>query len=179
MARRLSDEKWLEIKTRYQLGHVIRAIARDYDITDGAIRARAKSESWIKLSSDKIEDIKLESLHKDFNGYINVDIEKLKLIKDIFQLQSEQKKIQFVKVANKRGIREKTALTTIEQLLGVKLIRQFQVGGFKIDGYDVENKIAYEIDEEQHNNKKHSQHDILRQEFIEKQLQCKFVRIRV
>lgn len=71
------------------------------------------------------------------------------------------------------------AIDTIEQLLGIKLIRQFQVGGFRIDGYDADNKVAYEIDEEQHNSKKHSQHDVLRQKFIEEQLQCKFVRIKV
>jgi very-short-patch-repair endonuclease len=71
------------------------------------------------------------------------------------------------------------SLDTIEQLLGIKLIRQFQVGGFRIDGYDADNKVAYEIDEEQHNSKKHSQHDVLRQKFIEEQLQCKFVRIKV
>ena len=71
------------------------------------------------------------------------------------------------------------AIDTIEQLLGIKLIRQFQVGGFRIDGYDADNKIAYEIDEQQHSTKRHSQHDVLRQKFIETQLGCTFKRIKV
>lgn len=40
-------------------------------------------------------------------------------------------------------------------------------------------KSAYEIDEEQHNSKKHSQADVLRQQFIEQQLGCTFKRIKV
>ena len=78
------------------------------------------------------------------------------------------------------GIREKTALTTIEQLQGVKLIRQYPVlGKYRIDSYDPVNNIAYEIDEEQHFTKKHMEADRIREEEIKEALGCKFVRIRV
>ena len=46
MAKHLSEKIWFEIKTRYQMGDPIRAIARDYNITDGAIHHRIKKEQW-------------------------------------------------------------------------------------------------------------------------------------
>ncbi|WWQ70510.1 hypothetical protein mEp044_12 [Escherichia phage mEp044] len=78
------------------------------------------------------------------------------------------------------GIREKTALTTIEQLQGVKLIRQYPVlGKYRIDGYDPVNNIAYEIDEEQHFTPQHTEADRIREKEISAVLGCKFVRIIV
>lgn len=177
---KLTDKQWLEIKTKYSLNIPLRKIADDYNTSASTISRKANAENWEILSQDKISQAKNIELHQEFNQYINTDIEKLKIIRDIFTAQSLMKNTQIITFKeSKKGIREKAALDTIEQLLGIKLIRQFTVGGFRIDGYDVDNKIAYEIDEEQHNNKKHSQHDILRQKFIEEQLQCKFVRIKV
>lgn len=78
------------------------------------------------------------------------------------------------------GIREKTALNTIEQLLGVRLIRQYRVlGKYRIDGYDPVNNVAYEIDEEQHFTPNHMEADRIREKDISSVLGCKFVRIRV
>lgn len=80
----------------------------------------------------------------------------------------------------KNGIREKAALDTIEQLLGVKLKRQYRVlGKYKIDGYDPVNNVAYEIDEEQHFTPQHIQADRVREKEIFNELGCKFVRIKV
>lgn len=72
---------------------------------------------------------------------------------------------------------EETALSTIEQILGVNLVRQFSVGNYRIDGYDVINKIAYEVDEQYHKNRKPK--DLNRQREIEEILGCTFVRIAV
>jgi phage anti-repressor protein len=52
---------------------------------------------------------------------------------------------------------EEVALTTIEQVLGVKLQRQFRVynengNWYSIDGYCAETNVAYEIDERHHKN---------------------------
>lgn len=80
----------------------------------------------------------------------------------------------------KNGIREKAALDTIEQLLGVELKRQYRVlGKYRIDGYDPINNIAYEVDEEQHFTPQHKEADCLREEEIKVELGCKFVRIKV
>ncbi|EGO4170445.1 TPA: Rha family transcriptional regulator [Escherichia coli] len=73
--------------------------------------------------------------------------------------------------------REKVALDTIEQLLNVKLKRQYKVLNYRIDGYDDVNNIAYEIDEGHHANQVVD--DMIRQRRIENELGCKFVRIKV
>lgn len=80
----------------------------------------------------------------------------------------------------KNGIREKAALDTIEQLLGIKLVRQYSVlGRYRIDGYDSVNNVAYEIDEEQHFTPQHMDADRIREKNIKDVLGCEFVRIRV
>lgn len=74
---------------------------------------------------------------------------------------------------------EEAALKTIEQLLGVKLIRQYLVLRYRIDGYDKENNIAYEIDEPQHTSVRAMLSDEKREIAIKKVLGCRFVRIRL
>jgi very-short-patch-repair endonuclease len=73
--------------------------------------------------------------------------------------------------------KELAALATIEQLLGVTLHRQYQVGSYRIDGYDKENNVAYEIDEGAH--KYAAGEDAIRERIIKAQLGCRFVRIKV
>ena len=68
---------------------------------------------------------------------------------------------------------ETGALCTIEALTGVKLIRQFTVKHssgkvFYIDGYDKENKIAYEVDEPHH--KYQLEEDARREEMIKEMI---------
>jgi len=72
-------------------------------------------------------------------------------------------------------LQEEAALKTVEQLLGVQLIRQFRCLSYRIDGYDSANNVAYEIDEPEHRHK-HAK-DAERQQKIEAALGCKFVRI--
>lgn len=80
---------------------------------------------------------------------------------------------------NKRSsfMMEEGALCAVEYLLGVKLIRQYLVEGFAVDGYDAENNVAYEIDEPSH--KYQIAEDSERENFIKERLNCKFVRIPV
>lgn len=75
---------------------------------------------------------------------------------------------------------ELIALTTIEQLQGVKLIRQYSVlGKYRIDGYDPVNNIAYEIDEKHHFTPQQIDADRIREREIKAELGCEFVRIRI
>lgn len=60
MAKRLDAKKWLEIKTRYQMGDAIRAIARDYNISDGTIHHKIKKKNWDQKLSSKLLDIQKE-----------------------------------------------------------------------------------------------------------------------
>jgi hypothetical protein len=77
------------------------------------------------------------------------------------------------------GLREKVALDTIEQLLNVKLKRQYKVIDYFIDGYDPVNNIAYEIDELGHNTGSAYKYDKKRADRITKKIGCKFVRINI
>ena len=75
--------------------------------------------------------------------------------------------------------KEKIALSTIEQLLGVKLERQYRVGQYRIDGYDPVNNVAYEIDEDHHTPVSTKKRDENREDFIKSKLGCTFKRIDV
>ena len=74
-------------------------------------------------------------------------------------------------------IREEASLKTIEQLLGISLIRQYKCLNYRIDGYHPETNTAYEIDEPEHKSKE--KQDAERQSRIEAVLGCKFVRIKL
>ena len=74
-------------------------------------------------------------------------------------------------------IREESSLKTIEQLLGISLIRQYKCLNYRIDGYHPETNTAYEIDEPEHRGKE--KQDAERQSRIEAVLGCKFVRIKL
>lgn len=74
-------------------------------------------------------------------------------------------------------IREEASLKTIEQLLGISLIRQYKCLNYRIDGYHPETNTAYEIDEPEHKYKE--KQDAERQSRIEAVLGCKFVRIKL
>jgi very-short-patch-repair endonuclease len=82
------------------------------------------------------------------------------------------------------GERERVALKTIEQTLGVQLTRQYRVNGesgiYFLNGYDEENKVVYEIDEEHHQNPTRSKKDKKRDEEVRAALPgCKIIRINV
>jgi len=200
----IAKELWSKIQSYYETWKNPSEIVRLMDevhvkVDRTSIVKRAKKEEWIRGELQAYPDFDIDEHFASIQekSQDSQDVKSLRLIlaikeqetaKELHKYNSIQalihaKPFQAARVDKhldgKKGLREKSALDTIEQLLGIKLIRQFQVGGFRIDGYDANNKIAYEIDEEQHNTKKHSQADILRQKFIEEQLQCKFVRIKV
>lgn len=71
------------------------------------------------------------------------------------------------------GHNEKQLLDKLEKELNYKIIRQYQVKGYFIDGYIPELNLAIEVDERP----KNRDNDIIRQNIIEKELNCKFLRI--
>ena len=128
-----------------------------------------KMFSDVKLSEDEI----VTSDYKDVTGRtLNEYILSSKLHE---LLLSKYKGLARVPLR----LQEEAALKTIEQLLGVTLIRQHKVLKYRIDGYDPESNTAYEIDEPQHNGKTHQTKDQKRQQEIEAVLGCKFVRIKL
>lgn len=94
------------------------------------------------------------------------------LPKEIYSLILDKYK-GLARVPNR--LQEEASLKTIEQLLGIKLIRQYKVLNYRLDGYDPDTNTAYEIDEPEHRYKLAK--DAERQQKIEAVLGCKFVRI--
>ena len=142
------------------------------------------------ISSKRIAEI-TGRVHRDITRAIRNDHEKYE---ESFYISSQNKKIKIYLVseeyANNRFfnnynayrvmcIAEDAALKTIEQLLNIKLFRQYKVLGFRIDGYDKANNIAYEIDESQHKCKLSIKKDAEREAAIRKELGCTFVRVRI
>ena len=71
------------------------------------------------------------------------------------------------------GRNEKQILDKLEQEMNCKIIRQYKVEGYFVDGYIPELNLVIEIDEIP----KIRDKDIERQKIIEKKLNCKFIRI--
>lgn len=71
------------------------------------------------------------------------------------------------------GHNEKEILDKLEIEFGYRILRQYEVDGYFIDGYILELNLAIEVDEHPKNKEK----DIQRQKFIENKLNCKFIRI--
>lgn len=74
------------------------------------------------------------------------------------------------------GKNEKEILDKLEQELGYRIIRQFEVGGYYVDGYIPEINLVIEVDEKYHDNQKEK--DLKREEFIRAKLGCRFIRIK-
>lgn len=74
---------------------------------------------------------------------------------------------------------EHVALDVIEQILGIKLIRQYRVLNYSVDGYHEETNTVYEIDEEYHSTVAQRMLDSPRQKAIEEELGCTFIRVKV
>jgi hypothetical protein len=72
------------------------------------------------------------------------------------------------------GHNEKAILDKLEQELNQKIIRQYSVEGYFVDGYIPKLNIIIEIDEVP----KNKERDIKRQQIIENKLNCKFIRIK-
>ena len=73
------------------------------------------------------------------------------------------------------GHNEKQILDKLEIELNYKILRQYVVDRFFIDGYIPSLNLAIEIDEKYH--KKFIDNDIIRQKIIEDELGCEFIRI--
>lgn len=74
------------------------------------------------------------------------------------------------------GKNEKQILDKLEIQYGYKILRQYEIEGYFLDGYILELNLAIEIDEDFHENQK--ERDIQRQATIEKALNCTFLRIK-
>ena len=72
------------------------------------------------------------------------------------------------------GHNEKQILDKLEQEIKYKILRQYKVEGYFVDGYIPELNLVIEVDERP----KISVRDIEREKIIKKKLECKFLRIK-
>lgn len=154
----------------------------------------ALSNSQVQtMSSREIADLtgkKLSNVHRDIRTMLNAlkdadSVSKVVTFKDRREYTtaySLPKHLADLLLSKYKGLarvpnrlQEEASLKTIEQLLGIKLIRQYKVLNYRLDGYDPDTNTAYEIDEPEHRYK-HAK-DAERQQKIEAVLGCKFVRI--
>ena len=75
------------------------------------------------------------------------------------------------------GFNEIHILNQLEELFRLKILRQYPVNGYFLDGYIPELNLAIEVDEKSHSNIYRKQKDIQREGFIKQQLNCDFLRI--
>jgi very-short-patch-repair endonuclease len=79
----------------------------------------------------------------------------------------------------REGRHEKQILDDKEKELGIKIIRQFQVLGYYVDGYCKETNTVYEVNEYHHyTSAKKIEADRIRQQAIIDVLHCEFVIIK-
>lgn len=135
--------------------------------------------AWNKgltIKDERVKDniMKMLKTRKKKNNYKH----KLKTIKKM----SKTARNNMIKQMKENGINhpaigknEKYILDEIAKLIGYKIIRQYQSCGYFIDGYIPELNLAIEVDENYHNNQKEK--DIIRQQNIEKELNCNFIRV--
>ena len=72
------------------------------------------------------------------------------------------------------GKHEKQILDELEKKLNYRIIRQYEISGYYLDGYIPEINLVIEVDEKPKNIEK----DIKRENFIKQKLGCKFLRIK-
>ncbi len=91
----------------------------------------------------------------------------------------EEKRLNGLPLMPRIGKHEINVLNHIENKSNIKLIRQYPICGYFLDGYDKVNNVVYEIDEPYHNTQEQVARDKQRQLEIEQELGCQFVRIKV
>jgi hypothetical protein len=102
---------------------------------------------------------------------------------NVLEIESKKHFLDGVLLEHRRmeGGYEKIILDNIEKELNIKLIRQFKVNvgrrNFYVDGYDILNNVAYEIDESYHKYGKYKIFDCIREKKIKDILKCQFIRI--
>ena len=64
---KLTAKQWLDIRTRYEMGDSNNSIAKDYNIPESTIRAKAKSQNWVRKLRAQITNIQ-----KNFQEIANV-----------------------------------------------------------------------------------------------------------
>ena len=136
---------------------------------NGQIGASNRNEYYITLNNSIL------IVERDKSSFYNDNV-----LKWLYSLKQDNTKI--IVRNNKRP--EIKFLDKLEEALkpfNIKGIRQYCLfkGKYRIDYYIESKNIAIEYDEGQHKNKSNVINDKIRQEEIEKELKCKFIRVSI
>lgn len=107
VAKTLSDKDWLTIKTKYEMGEMLRPLSREYGIALGTIQNRIKKEGWERRLVKQVSEIKQNI--KEVGQLTNDDQYEIVTdqLKDILQLQKEVNKyVSHAVKLNLRNIQE-------------------------------------------------------------------------
>lgn len=100
--------------------------------------------------------------------------------KEAFDDYSDYLKPKSEVTIRSRLMYQEGALSAIEQILDIKLDREYNIDNYLVDGYDRVNNVVYEVDEPHHiASKKTIEKDRLREERIKEITGCEFVRIKI
>ena len=77
------------------------------------------------------------------------------------------------------GMFEEVVLENIEKCLGYKILPQYKIAGYYLDGYCPTLKLGIEVDEPHHNNNCRLEREVNRENIIRNMLGCQFLRIDV
>jgi hypothetical protein len=127
---------------------------------------------WLGKSRDKQTNLKISATKKSQNKKHSLESKRNLRIKALKHIEKTGSVAPFV------GKNEKYILDQLEDIYKLKIIRQYKIEklGFFIDGYIKEINLAIEVDEPLHN--KHKEKVDIRQKEIQKELNCKFLRIK-
>ncbi len=134
-----------------------------------ANKGKKRTKEWIQ---------KMIITRKNNDSYNCSAITKEKIRKKLIKL-IERQKLNGEPLRPRVGKNESVILNNIEKQENIIIKRQYEIGGYFLDGYCKENNTAYEIDENHHficetNINK----DIERQKYITQRLNCNFIRIK-
>lgn len=131
-----------------------------------------KSRKWYKHSKKTIEKISKKLLGHKISKQTKIKIRNT-------TIKNLKKRLEGVSVPL-AGFKEKCILDNLEEKYNIKILRQYPVNGYFLDGYCKETNTAYEVDEKHHFNYlgKLRIKDIERQKEIEEELNCDFIRIK-
>lgn len=204
--KQMSEKTGKTLKEHYEKG-LIKHWAKDQTKeTNLSIKHAAMLKQNIPRSEDTREKIKNSDYHKNLKGENNPMFGKkwsTELRKRMAITNSGKGKGRKYSSDSKRKMRESTIrrieiqkfngnpmmpriggyetqiLNYIEQILNIKIQRQCKIAGYFLDGYCPERNLAFEVDEKGHYDidGKLYEDDIIRQQEIQKELGCNFIRV--
>ena len=141
----------------------------------------------LKLDKEKYPNVGFQRGHKCFEGAEKgwFTTERVKGDKNIGRTPKERKRRRLLRQQQilmygrtpNIGKNEKQFLDEIELSNNIKLIRQYPIKGYWIDGYCKKLNLAIEIDEKHHQKEKQKQKDKMKDQIIKKELNCTIIRI--